>query len=115
MSDVVGNKIPLLVSAARTATATSASITLPSNAKDVGIIMHTTADTGSGTFTAKLQTSADGTTWSDVAGATTGAITATGADYAFATTNCFSLIRCVLTEAGTAVATQSVDVVYNEG
>jgi hypothetical protein len=114
MSNVAGKKIRLLESAARTATETSTHIALPNNAKCIGIVMNTTAYT-SGNFTAKLQTSSDGTNWTDITTATTAAVAATGQDYAFATVDCFSLVRCVLTGATTPVATQSVDVVFNEG
>lgn len=115
MGDVVGKKIELLASAARTATATGEGKALPSNAKDVGILMVTTAYT-SGNFTAKLQSSWDGgTNWTDVAGATTGAISATGAKFAMSTENCGPLIRCVNTGATTPIATNQVFVIFNEG
>ena len=77
MSDCIGHKIELLPSAARTATATGLGVALPPDAKDIGILMITTAFT-SGTFTAKLQTSWDGSTWTDLTTATTAAIGATG-------------------------------------
>ncbi len=115
MANVSGNKIQLLASAARTATATSEAIALPSNAKDIGIVLNTTADSGTGTFTAKLQSSSDNINWTDITGATSAAVSDVGQSFGFASVNCFSLVRCVLTESGTAVATQSVSVVYNEG
>jgi len=115
MGDVIGKKIELLASAARTATVTSAAKALPSNAKDVGILMVTTAYT-SGNFTAKLQSSWDGgTNWTDVAGATTGAISATGQKFAISTENCGPLVRTVNTGATTPIATNQVFVVFNEG
>ena len=115
MGNVVGKKIELLASAARTATATSNGFALPSNAKDVGILMLTTA-AASGDFTAKLQSSWDGgTNWTDVAGATTGAISATRAKFAISTEDCGPLVRCVNTGASTPNATNQVFVIFNEG
>lgn len=115
MANVAGKKLELLASVARTATATSEPLSLPNNAKDIGIVLNTTADSGTGTFTAKLQTSSDNINWTDVTGATSAAVSDIGQSFGFASVNCFSLVRCVLTESGTAVATQSVHVVFNEG
>ena len=109
MASSVGKKIELLASAARTATENSDVRSLPEGATEVGILMNTTAYT-SGNFTAKLQTSSDGTNWTDVTAATTGA---TGQAYAFATANCLSQVRCVITGASTPVATQQVFVIFN--
>lgn len=112
MSDVSGRSQELLASTARTATETSSAVSLPTDAKGVGILMNTTAYT-SGNFTAKLQTSYDGgTNWSDVTTATTGAISATGSVAKYATIPCGSMVRCVLTGATTPVATQEVHVIY---
>jgi hypothetical protein len=114
MADVVGKQEELLASAARTATTTSAQKGISNRAKDIGIKMITTAYT-SGTFTAKLQSSWDGgTTWADVAGATTSAVNSTGVEVGFATANCSSLVRAVVTGATTPSATNQVFVIFNE-
>ena len=73
MANVVEKKKELLASAARTATTTGEPVSIPGDATDIGILMNTTAYT-SGNFTAKLQTSSDGTNWTDVTTATTGAV-----------------------------------------
>ena len=113
MSDVSGRKKELLASAARTATAVGSSVSLPSDAKGIGILLVVTADSGTGTFEAKLETSFDGgSTWMDVTTATSGAITAVGVTAKFASIPCGPHVRCTLTESGTAVQTQQVFVIY---
>jgi hypothetical protein len=111
MANATTKMIELLPSAARTATATGEAKALPDGAQDVGILMITTAFT-SGTFTAKLQTSFDGTNWTDVTTATTAAIGATGQAYAYATVNVGSYVRAVNTGASTPVATNQVFVIF---
>ena len=111
MSNVAEKRQLALSSAARTATATSDSFQLSSDATDVGIAIDTSAFT-SGTFTAKLQHSLDGSRWTDVAGAASSAVGATGMQVAFASTAVLPMVRVVLTGASTPSATQSVYIVY---
>jgi hypothetical protein len=111
MSDVAEKRIEHFASAARTATATSAQISIPGDATSIGIAMETTAFT-SGTFTAKIQHSLSGDKWEDLAGATTGAIGAVGLKTGFASATALPLLRVVLTGATTPIATQSVYIVY---
>jgi len=113
MSDVSTRSQELLPSAARTATTVGDSVALPYDAKGIGIALIVTADSGTGTFEAKLETSYDGgTTWMDVTTATSGAISAVGVTVKYATIPCGPIVRTTLTESGTAVQTQSVRVVY---
>ena len=113
MSDVSGRKKQLLASEARTATAVGNLVSLPPDAKGIGILLVVTADSGTGTFAAKLETSFDGgTTWMDVTTATSGAISDVGVTAKFATIPCGPAVRCTLTESGTAVQTQQVFVIY---
>lgn len=111
MSNVAEKRIEVFASAARTATATSTQVSIPSDATDIGIAIETTAFT-SGTFTAKIQHSLSGDKWVDLAGATSTAIAATGVEVKFASTACLPLLRVVLTGATTPVATQSVYIIY---
>ena len=111
MSGVAEKNREVFASAARTATATSARFSLPSDAINVGICIDTSAYT-SGTFTAKIQHSLDGSRWVDLAGATSTAIAATGIEVKFASETCLPLLQVVLTGATTPVATQSVYVIY---
>ena len=114
MSDTHGvaeKRIEVFASAARSATATSAKLSIPGDAINVGIAIETTAFT-SGTFTAKIQESLSGDKWVDLAGATSTAIGAVGVEVKFATKPCLPLLRVVLTGATTPIATQSVYIVY---
>jgi len=111
MSNVVEKRQVVLASAARTATATSDAIDLPGDAISVGIAIQTSAFT-SGTFTAKLQHSLDGSVWLDVAGAVSSAVAATGMEIDFASTAVLPKLRVVLTGASTPIATQVVYIVY---
>ena len=113
MGDIVSKRIEFFASAARTATATSEPKSLPTDATDIGIAIDTSAFT-SGTFTAKVQHSLNGSRWVDLAGAVSTAIAATGIEVKFASAACLPLIRVVLTGASTPVATQSVAVVYGD-
>ena len=116
MSNVIGKKLELLASAARTVTTTGNAVSLPSNAKDIGILHVATADASAGTFAATLETSWDGgDTWVAVTGAAPGAKSAVGGFYAAATINCSNLVRAVLTAATSPVQTNEVFVVFNEG
>jgi hypothetical protein len=108
---VVEKRIEVFASAARTATATSGTYSIPGDADHVCIAIETTAFT-SGTFTAKIQQSLTGNEWVDVAGATTTAIAATGVEVKAATSPVLPMLRVVLTGASTPVATQSVSIVY---
>jgi len=112
MSTVAEKRIEVFASAARTATDTSVSYTLPGDATSIGICIDTSAFT-SGTFTAKIQHSLNGSRWVDLAGATSTAIAATGVEVKFASADCLPLVRVVLTGATTPVATQSVAIVYS--
>ena len=111
MSDLITQRVVAFASAARTATDTSAQITLPSSAQSIAIAMETTAYS-TGTFTAKIQHSLDGAQWEDVTGATTGAIGATGLKTGAASIPVLPLVRVVLTGASTPSATQRVFIVY---
>lgn len=111
MANVVEKRVEVFASAARTATDTSAPISLPGDAENIGICIDTSVYV-SGTFTAKIQHSLNGSRWVDLAGATSSAIGATGVEVAFASTACLPLIRVVLTGASTPSATQSVAVVF---
>lgn len=111
MGSVVEKRIEVFSSAARTATATSEQRSIPGDATDIGICIDTSAFT-SGTFTAKIQHSLNGSRWVDLAGATSTAIAATGVEVKFASEACLPLVRVVLTGASTPIATQSVAIVY---
>ena len=111
MGDIVEKREIMLTSAARTATVTTEPRSLPGDATDIGICIDTSAFT-SGTFTAKIQHSLNGSRWVDLAGAVSTAIAATGVEVKFATEACLPLIRVVLTGASTPVATQSVAVIF---
>lgn len=108
---VIEKRIEVFASEARTASATSSSVSIPGDADHVCIVIETTAFT-SGTFTAKLQQSLSGSIWVDVAGATSTAIAATGVEVKAATSPVLPLLRVVLTGASTPIATQSVYIVY---
>lgn len=111
MADIAEKRKEALESSARTASENSSSINLPGDAVNIGIAMSTSAYT-SGTFTAKIQHSLDGSVWEDLAGATTGAISATGLKTAFATASCLPIVRVVLTGATTPIATNQVFIIY---
>ena len=111
MSDIAEKRIEVFASAARSATATSAPVSLPGDAVNIGIAIDTSAYT-SGNFTAKIQHSLNGSRWVDLAGATSTAIAATGVEVKFASVTCLPLVRVVITGASTPVATQSVAIVY---
>jgi len=113
MSNVSGRKKELLASAARTVTTVGNPISLPLDAKDIGIMLEVTADASAGTFTAKLETSFDGgANWMDVTTATSGAISAVGVTAKYATIPCGPLVRATLTAASSPVQTQAVYVIY---
>lgn len=107
---VVEKRITPFLLEARTASATSGTYSLPSDADHVGIAVETTAYT-SGTFVAKIQHSLTGEQWVDVAGATTTG-NAVGMTVGFASTAIMPMIRVVLTGATTPIATQIVSVIY---
>lgn len=111
MASVMEKRKEVFASAARTATATSASFSLPGDATDIAIAMETTAFT-SGTFAAKIQHSLTGDKWLDLPGADTSTVGGVGLVVEHATEACLPLLRVVLTGATTPVATQSVSVVY---
>jgi len=113
MASVASKRKEALASTARTASENSLPISLPPDATDIGIVIKTTAFT-SGTFTAQLQTSFDGTTWLDVAGAVSTAIAATGEEHKFASAPCLAMVRIELVGATTPVATNEVFIVYGQ-
>jgi len=111
MAGVMEKRIEVFASAARSATATSTPFTLPGDAIDIAIAIDTSAYT-SGTFTAKIQHSLNGSRWLDLPGATSSAVAAVGLEVEHATEACLPLVRVVLTGATTPVATQSVAIIY---